>query len=106
MHVGSGRLEGTSSKDVDISDTEDLTVPWSSLGLYVAPHWLLCTDAANDDTRIVFSSCGITLNNLFVMPVCVSNVHHISQLPDFLVAASLVITLVMLRMLLVKIYRR
>ena len=40
------------------------------------------------------------------MPVCARNVHHISQLSDFLVALDLVILLVVSSMLLVKISRR
>ena len=65
-------------KDVDTSNTEALTVPWRSLGLRVDPNVFPCTDAENDDNRIVFFTCGILSRNLFVMPVCVRNVHHFS----------------------------
>ena len=83
-----------------------LTVLWRSLGLRVVPNGFLCTDAVNDDNRIVFSPCGIPSRNLFVMPVCLMNVHHLSQLPDCLVAVALAIPSVVSRMLLVTISRR
>ena len=50
-------------KDIDTSDTSDLTVLWRSFGLHVAPNWFLCTDSVNDDTRIVFFPCGIPSRN-------------------------------------------
>ena len=70
----------------------DLTVSWRILGLRVAPNWFLCTDAENNDTVVVFSPCVIPSRNLFVTLVCVINMHHLSQLPDFLVAVGLAIT--------------
>ena len=84
----------------------DLTVPWRSLGLRVAPNWFLCTDSANDDTMIVLYFCEITPRNLFMMPVCVRNVKHLSQLSDCLVAVAVAILSVVLRMLIVTISRR
>ena len=81
-------------------------VPWRSLVLRTALNWFLHTDALNDDTRIVFSPFWIPSRNLFVMPVCVRNVHHISQFTDFLVAVALSIISVISGMLLVKISRR
>ena len=76
-------------KDVDTSDNAAMTVPWRILGLCVAPKWFICTDAMNDEKIILFSLYGIPSSNLFVMPVCVSNVHHLSQLPLCLVAVVL-----------------
>ena len=35
--------------------------------------------------------CGILSRIFFVMPVCVRNAHHLFQLPDCLIAVSLVI---------------
>ena len=93
-------------KDVDTSNTAALTVLWKSLDLLVAPNWFLYTDTVNDYTRIFLYSCGIPSNNLFLMPVCVSNVHHLSQLPCCLVVLTLYIPLVVLRMPLVIISRR
>ena len=92
--------------DIDTSDTSYLMVSWRCLGLCVVSNWFLFTDAANDDTRIVFSLFGIPSMNFSVMPVCVRNVHHCSQLPDCLVVVALAIPLVVLRILLVKIPRR
>ena len=93
-------------KDEDTSDTAALTVPWRSFCLHVAPNWFIRTDAENDDTSIFLCTCGILSSNLFLVPVCVVNVHHIYQLPDLLVAVALAIPLVLSRMLLVKISRR
>ena len=92
-------------KDVDTSDMEALTVLWWSLCLRVAPNWFLCTDAATDDTSIVFSPYGIPSRNFSVMYVFVRNVHHLSQLPYCFVTVALEILSVVLRMLLVTIYR-
>ena len=52
------------------------------------PNWFRCTEAANDDTRIVFCACGITSRNLSVIPECLSNVPHLYQFPDCLVSAA------------------
>ena len=76
------------------------------MGLRVAPNCFLRTGSDNYDTSIVFSPCGIPSSNLFVMLVCVKNVHHLSQFPDFLVAVDLAITSVVYSMLLVTIPRR
>ena len=51
------------------------------------------TDAANYDMMIVLCSCVITPNNFYVMSECVRNVHHLSQLPDCLVAVALTVLL-------------
>ena len=59
------------------------------MNLFVAKNWFLRTDAENDDTRNIFYPCGIPYRNLLVISVYVSNVHHLSQLPDFLVALDL-----------------
>ena len=83
-----------------------LAVIWRILDFFVVPNLFICTDAANDNTKIVLFSCGIPYRNLFFMPMCVRNVHHLYQLPDCLVAVDLVIPLVMLRMSLVEISRR
>ena len=72
----------------------------------VAPNWFLHTDAANDDTMIVFYPCGIPYRSVFVMPVCVRNVHHISQFPDCFIEVVLEIPSVVSRMLLVTISRK
>ena len=70
------------------------------------PNWFRCTEAANDDTRIVFCACGITSRNLSVIPECLSNVPHLSQLPDCLVAVALEMPLEVLRLPLAIISRR
>ena len=82
-----------------------MTVPWRSLDLFVVPNWFLCTDTANDDT-IFFPPYGIPSRDLFSVPVCVRNVHHMYQFPDYLVVVAMVIPSVMLRMPLVTISRR
>ena len=69
-------------KDTDTSDTSALMVMSRNLDFFVAPNWFLYTDAANDDTRVFMYPCGIPYSSLFLMPVCVSNVHRCSQLPD------------------------
>ena len=66
-----------------------LTVPWRILDFLIATNWFLCTDAVNDDTKIVFFPFEILSRNLFVMPVCVRNEHHLSQLPYGLVSVAL-----------------
>ena len=57
-------------KDVDTFNTETFIVSWRSLGVRVAPNWFICTDAENDDTRIVFSTCGIMFK-IFSLCLCV-----------------------------------
>ena len=76
-------------KDSDTSDTEALPVLWRGLYFFIVPNRFLCTYAANDDTMIVLYPCGITARNMFLMPVCVSNVHHLSRLSDLLVTVDL-----------------
>ena len=56
---------------------------------FFLPNWFLCTDTANDDILIALCSCGIPPNNFSVMPECVRNLHHISQLPYCLDAVVL-----------------
>ena len=55
----------------------------------VVPNWFCRTEAANDDTSIVLYSCGIPPRNYSVVPECLSNVHHLYQLPYWLVAVDL-----------------
>ena len=52
-------------KDVDTFNMATFMVSWRSLVVRVAPNWFICTDAANDDTRIIFSSCGVTSRIFF-----------------------------------------
>ena len=73
---------------------------------YVVPNVFLCTDVANDDTMIVLCSCGIPPKNLYLMLARVINVHHLSQLPDCLVAMDLDMPLVASRLPLVAIPNR
>ena len=93
-------------KDADTSDMADLTVPWRSICFLVVPNCFFCTDAANNDTRVVLCSCGIPPKNFSVMPECVRNVHHLYQFPDYLVEVALVILLEDSRLPLVMISRR
>ena len=83
-----------------------LIVLWRILYFFVVPKLFLCADAVNDETNIVFSPCGVLSMNLFLMIVCVSNVHHLFQFPEFFVAVALAILLVVSRMLLVKVSRK
>ena len=46
----------------------DLTVPWRIICFLVVTDWFLCTEAANDDMRIVLCSCGTPPRNLSAMP--------------------------------------
>ena len=57
-------------KDVDTTDTAVFMVTWRSVGLSVAPNWFLCTDAANDDTVIIFYPCGVPSKNFCDTCVC------------------------------------
>ena len=99
-------FQGCVCKNADTSDMADLAVLWRSIYFFVVPNWFLCTDAANDDTMIVLCSCGIPFKHLSMIPECVSNVHHLSLLPDFLVAVDLEMTLVASRLSLAMISRR
>ena len=72
----------------------------------VFPKWFRCTEAANDDTRIVFCACGISSRNLSVIPECWRNVPHLSQFPDCLVAVALEMPLEASRLPLAMISRR
>ena len=76
-------------KDLYTSDTSDLTITWRILGSRVVTNWFLRTNDENDDTRIVFSPCGIPSRNFFMIPLSVRNLHHNYQLPDCSVAVSL-----------------
>ena len=67
----------------------DLTVPWRSTCFPVFPDWFRRTEAANDDTRIVFCACGIPSRSLSVIPEFLRNIPHLSQLPECLVAVAL-----------------
>ena len=72
----------------------------------VVPNWFRRTEAANDDTRVVFCACGIPSSNLSVIPECLRNVPHLSQLPYLLVAVALAIPLEVSRLPLAMIFRR
>ena len=67
----------------------DLKVLWRSICFLVSPNWFRCTEAENDDTRVVLCSCGIPHRNSSVIPECLSNVPHLSQFPDLLVSVAL-----------------
>ena len=71
----------------------DLTFPWRSICFLIFPDCFCRTEAANDDTRIVFCAYGISSRNLSVIPECWRNVYHLSQLPDCLVAVALAMPL-------------
>ena len=81
----------------------DLTFLWRSVCFFVLPNWFLCTAAVNDDTMIFLCCCGIPPKNLSVVPECVINVQHLSQLQDRLAAMYVVMPLVALRLPLVMI---
>ena len=85
---------------------EDLTVLWRIICFLVVTNWFCCIEAANDDTRIVLCSCGIPPRNVYVIPECFRNVHHIYQLPDCLVAVVLVMPLEALRLTLAMVSSR
>ena len=59
----------------------------------VVTNWFRCTEAVNDDTRIVLCSCGIPPMNSYVIPECLRNFPHLSQFPDCLVAVALAMLL-------------
>ena len=84
----------------------DLTVTCRSTCFPVFPNWFRRTEAANDDTRIVFCACGIPSSNLSVIPECFRNVPQISQLPDCLVVVALAMPLEASRLPLAMISRR
>ena len=94
-------LQSCIHKGVDTSDMLDLTVPLMIVCFFVMKKWFLCTDAVNDDTVIVLCYYCISPNHLSVMPECVRNIHHISQLPDHLAAVDLAMLLVALILALV-----
>ena len=71
----------------------DLTVPWRSICLLVFTNYFCRTEAANDDTMIVFCACGIPSRNLSVIPECWKNVPHLSQFSDCLVTVALAMPL-------------
>ena len=83
-----------------------LTVPQRGVCFFVVTNLFICTDTVNDDTVIVLCYCGITHNNLSVIPECVRNVHHLSQLKDCLEAVALEISLDESRLILVVIPQR
>ena len=67
---------------------------------------LVCrTEAANDDTRIVFCACGIPSRVLSVILECLRNITHLSQLPECLVAVAFAMPLEASRLPLVMISR-
>ena len=83
----------------------DLIVPWRSICFLVFMNWFCRTDAANDDTRIVFCACGIPFKNLSMIPECRRNVTYLSQLSDCLVAVALAMPLEVSRLPLAMISR-
>ena len=93
-------------KEAYKSDMASLTVPCRSLDFFIVSNWFLCTDAANEHTRIVLYPYGITSRNLLLMPVGVTNIHNLPQLLDCLVTVDLAITLVLSRIPLLTISRR
>ena len=101
-----GSLRKCVQKDADTSDMADLTVPWRSTCFPVFPNWFCCTEAANDDTRIFFCDCGIPSRNFSVIPECLRNVPHLSQLPYCLVAVALAMPLEASRLSLAMISKR
>ena len=64
------------------------------------------TEAANDDTRIVFCACGIPSMNLSIITECWRNVPHLYQLPDYFIAVALAMPLEASRLPLAMISRR
>ena len=74
--------------------------------LLVVPNWFCRTEAANDDKRILICSCGIPPRNSSVIPEFLGNVHHLYQLPDWLVALALAMPLEASRLPLAMIFRR
>ena len=84
-----GLIQGSIWKDIDTSDMAALTVLWSIFAFFVVPNWCLRTDSANDDTSVVLDPFLVQSRNFSLAPTCVSNVHHLSQLPCFLVVVAL-----------------
>ena len=101
-----GLLQRCTRKGVDTSNMEDLTVPWRTIIFLVVPNWFLCTEAANDDTRIVLCSCEIPPRNLYAIPECLRNMLHLYQFPDCLVTVDLAMPLEASRLPLAMISRR
>ena len=65
-------------KNADTYTVTSLTVTWIILSLFVVPNLFLCANDVNDETSVVFYSCGIPSSHFFSTPVCLSNVQHIS----------------------------
>ena len=84
----------------------ELTVPWRITCFPVFPNWFRRTEAANDETRIFLFACGIPSRNLSVIPECLGNITHLSQLPECLVAVGLAMLLEASRLPLAMISRR
>ena len=72
----------------------------------VVTNWFCCTEAVNDDTRIVLCSCGIPRRNSSAITECWRNVNHLYQLPDCLVTEALAMPLEASGLPLVMISRR
>ena len=68
-------------KYVDTLDMEDLTGPWRSLDFFVLSKIFICTNSS-DDASVFLYTCGSSSKSLTLMPACVSNVNHLSQLLD------------------------
>ena len=73
---------------------------YSGFCCFVNEFGFIICSTANDETRVVLSPCGILSRYFSLTPACVSNVHHLKQLPDCLVVVIFYIPLVVSRMLL------
>ena len=72
----------------------------------VVTNWFRRTEAANDDTRFSSALVGPPPSNLFAIPVCLRNVPHLYQFPDWLVPVALAMPLKASRLPLAMISRR
>ena len=93
-------------KDAGISNTVALTVLWRILALFFVPNWFRCINSENDDTMMVLSYCDRLSRNLSLVPTCVRDVQHQSQLSYFLDTVALCIPLVILKIMLATKSRR
>ena len=93
-------------KDTDIPDMADLTVLWRNICFLVVTNWFLCTETANDNTRIVFCYFGTPPRNSSAIPECFRNVHHLYHLSDCLAVVDLDMPLDELSLTLAMIYMR
>ena len=61
--------------------------------LLVVLNWFCCNEVENDDIRVSSALVGYLPRNSSPIYVCLRNVHHLYQLPDFLVAVAFVMPL-------------